>query len=202
MSNRSVYKSSGEIILASGSPRRKELLSGIGLDLKIEVPGHPEDILPGEDAGSYAARVAREKAELVAVKNPDAWVIGADTTVVLRGVIYGKPENTADAKRMLMELQGTVHQVVGGFAVINKSRSVEHVEVHSTDVEMRPVSEEEAEAYAACGEPMDKAGAYAIQEAGGAFVSRISGSFSNVIGLELSALIEALIRLGAIVPFS
>ncbi len=112
MSSHSIYRAAGGIILASGSPRRKELLSDLGIDLKIEVPGHSEEVLAGEAAAAYAARVAKEKAEIVAAKYPDAWVIGADTTVVLGGIIYGKPESPADAKRMLLELQGTVHPVV------------------------------------------------------------------------------------------
>ena len=192
-----IYSQNGELILASASPRRKELLELAGLKFSVEPSAHPESVLKGEAPHDFAARVALEKAGSVAGRHPHSWVIGADTSVVLGSRIFGKPADEADAVRMLMELQGRVHQVVGAFAVKGPG-TAPHVEVHSTDVVMRALSQAEISGYVESGEPMDKAGAYAIQGAGGAFVESVSGSFSNVIGLNISALIKSLFGLGAV----
>lgn len=194
-----LYSSKGKIILASASPRRRELLAATGLEFEIEAPQCNELQNIGEKPKEYAIRIALMKAESVAAKHRDAWVIGADTSVVQNGEILGKPTNKENAARMLQILQGCMHQVVGAFAVLQHDKNISHVEVHSTDVEMRKMSLEEIYAYIASNEPMDKAGAYAIQGIGGAFVQRIDGSVTNVVGLNLSALLTVLVNLGAIV---
>ncbi len=194
-----LYSAKGQVILASASLRRKELLESTGLKFSIEVSKHLEARYEGEAVAVFSARVAKEKAELVAARIPDAWVIGADTSVILDSELFGKPKNKQDAFRMLEALQGKTHQVVSSFAIVKHAAALCHFEVHSTDVEMRELSTKEIEAYIASGETMDKAGAYAIQGAGGAFINRINGSFSNVIGLNIAALIAALLKLEAIV---
>jgi len=186
------------LILASGSPRRKELLSGIGLSFETSVPGSDESILPGESAMKMVERLALRKAWAIAENNRQAWVLGADTTVVLHGEILGKPEDAKDAERMLSGLQGSTHEVVGAFAVINAARAIEHVEVHRTSVTMIPLSPEVIREYVQSGEPMDKAGSYAVQGIGASLVSTVEGSYTNVVGLNLAATLQALQRFGAV----
>jgi septum formation protein len=187
-----------QLILASGSPRRKELLGDVGLSFEILVPGSDEEVLPGESAMKMVERLALRKAWAIAEKNRTSWVLGADTTVVLHGEILGKPLDAQDAERMLSGLQGTTHQVVGAFAVINAARAVEHVEVHRSSVTMVPLSKERIRDYVSSGEPMDKAGSYAIQGIGASLVAAVDGSYTNVVGLNLSAVLQALLKLGAL----
>ncbi|NMC63723.1 MAG: septum formation inhibitor Maf [SAR324 cluster bacterium] len=193
-----LYQSNDRIILASASPRRKELLLSTGLPFEIEISKHDESSKYGEEPKSYARRIAKEKAECIAKNNQQAWVIGADTIVVLNGKVYGKPENHQEAIQMLETLQGKTHQVIGAFAVLRKDKGIARVESHSTDVTMRPLSKQEIESYVASGEPMDKAGAYAIQGAGASFIEEIRGSCTNVVGLNLSALLRVLVELDVI----
>lgn len=174
------------IYLASGSPRRREILEGMGLSLERIHAEIDESVLPGEDAITYTERLAREKAaagwEVVQRCGlPERPLLAADTTVVQDGEIFGKPVDAADARRMLLAFSGRSHQAVTSVAV----RQGDHVEVRTsvTDVTFKPLNEAEIQRYIDSGEPFDKAGAYGIQGRAAVFVSRIEGSFTGVMGL-------------------
>jgi septum formation protein len=174
------------LILASASPRRRELLAQAGFEFMVRPADVDESVRPGEDPTAYAMRLALEKAQAVysAVANPSAIVLGADTTVTLDGHILGKPENAADATRMLRLLSARVHQVITGVAVIS-ARGAE-VAAEVTAVEFAAMNEEDITAYIATGEPMDKAGAYGIQGMAAKWIPRVEGCYFNVVGLPLS----------------
>jgi septum formation protein len=184
------------LILASASPRRRELLTQAGYRFEVQPSSIPELRRPEEDAIRFAARLAREKAEEVfARKQPSAapmLVLGADTVVVCDGEVMGKPADAADAARMLLLLSGRTHQVVTGVAVVWGSGSAE-VAAEMTQVTMRTLSPQEVAGYVAGGEPMDKAGAYAIQGYAGRWIPRIQGCYFNVVGLPL-ALVTSLLE--------
>jgi nucleoside triphosphate pyrophosphatase len=184
-----------KIVLASGSPRRRELLVQAGYRFEVQVSSVPESRGPGEDAIRFATRLAREKAEEVFARRQGAtetleptMVLGADTVVVCDSEVMGKPADAADAKRMLLLLSGRTHHVVTGVAVVWGSGSPPAVEVAAevTQVSMQTLSPEEVSRYVASGEPMDKAGAYAIQGYAGRWIPRISGCYFNVVGLPLA----------------
>jgi septum formation protein len=143
-------------------------------------------------------RLAKIKAAAVADSAHGSYVIGADTTVALAGEILGKPESFEDACRMLALIQGTTHEVWGGIAVLHREKALERVWSHVTTVKMRPMNVHEISRYVASGEPMDKAGSYAIQGLGLQFVESISGSYSNVVGLNIASLMVALGEVGAL----
>jgi septum formation protein len=185
------------IILASSSPRRKELLSQAGVAFTIIVSGCDETPVPGESAREMVERLAIVKAAVVADQHPHAYVIGADTTVCIDGEVLGKPESFEEACSMLRKIQGRTHEVLGGIAIINRSQALEKRWSHSTKVTMAPMSEEVIARYVRSGEPMDKAGSYAIQGLGLQFVDSVEGSYSNVVGLNISALMVELVGLGA-----
>lgn len=183
-----------KVLLASSSPRRRQLLSRLGLEFEVvpsRVVERPPE--PGEDAGSYALSLAAEKASEVAGRRPGAVVIGADTVVVADGVILGKPEDEADAMRMLRLLAGKWHRVVTGVVVECGSRLTG---AESAEVLMRHTGDDERAAYIASGEPMDKAGAYAIQGDGRALVERVRGCRETVVGLPLCLLSDLLRECG------
>ena len=186
-------------MLASGSPRRKALLSGLGLSFETVAPGVDEAVKEGESPLTYVLRVAREKAAAGARLQPGAVVLAADTAVVLDGAILGKPSGEAEAKRMVRSLSGRRHSVWTGVALDGAARAEAAVE---TLVWFRALSEAEIAWYASTGEPLDKAGAYAIQGAGGMLVQRIEGSASNVVGLPLAETVELLGRAGLPLPWS
>lgn len=176
---------SGNVILASASPRRAELLRQLGLSFDISPVDIDESPRSGEAPADYVYRLAREKA-LAGYRShgrPDALVIGSDTTVVLDGRILGKPADEAEAKVLLGWLSGRGHQVMTGVALATGSGVETRVSV--TEVRFRQLDAREIDAYCATGEPMDKAGAYGIQGRGGAFVTGIRGSYSAVVGLPL-----------------
>ncbi len=185
------------IILASSSPRRKELLSQAGVAFTIVVSGCDETPVPGESAQEMVERLAVVKAAVVAEQHLTAYVIGADTTVCIDGEVLGKPESVEDACSMLRKIQGRTHEVLGGIAIINRSKGLEKRWSHSTKVTMAPMSEDVIARYVRSGEPMDKAGSYAIQGLGLQFVDSVEGSYSNVVGLNISALMVELVALGA-----
>jgi septum formation protein len=174
------------LILASASPRREELLRLIAPDFEI-VPADTDEALPLGILPDEAVRLlAVRKARAVFAKRPHDVVIGADTVVVVDGAILGKPEDAAGAVRMLLRLSGRTHTVKTGVCVL--APGLEHVFVESTDVEFAEITQDEAKAYAATGEPLDKAGAYAIQGGAAKFALRISGDYSNIVGLPLAKL--------------
>jgi septum formation protein len=177
------------LVLASASPRRKELLTQAGFTFTVAPASIPEDPRPGENPVAYVTRLAREKAEAVFARleseQKSLIVLGADTTVVAaNGGILGKPADAADAALMLRLLSGATHQVITGVAVVSPSRIETAAEV--THVSMRTLSDEEIAAYIATGEPMDKAGAYAIQGRAARWIPRIHGCYFNVVGLPLA----------------
>lgn len=186
-----------EIILASSSPRRKELLSQAGVAFTIVVSGCDETPVSGESATEMVERLAVIKAAAVAEQHHDAFVIGADTTVCIDGEVLGKPESFDEACSMLRKIQGRTHEVLGGISIINRSQGLEIKWSHSTKVTMAKMSEEVIARYVRSGEPMDKAGSYAIQGLGLQFVDTVEGSYSNVVGLNISALMIELLKLGA-----
>jgi len=180
------------IILASASPRRKELLGKIGLRFEVEASNYKEYMYPALEPHELAQRISFEKADAVASKHKNAIVIAADTFMVFGGQILGKPHTENEARKMLEAINGKPHSVITGFSIIDSginktlSRSVE------TKVYIKKLTLAEISAYVKSKEPLDKAGAYAIQGLGAVIVEKIEGDYFNVIGLPLSALTEAL----------
>jgi septum formation protein len=174
------------LVLASASPRRRELLSQVGYTFQVRPAHINEDVRHGEDPLTYVTRLAREKAEAIfaALKDPNAAVLGADTTVTLDGQILGKPESPADAARILALLSGRTHQVITGVAVVTNTGT--QIAAETTGVRFCTLSGKEIEACIATGEPMDKAGAYGIQGHAAKWIPRIDGCYFNVVGLPLS----------------
>jgi septum formation protein len=175
-----------DIVLASGSPRRRALLAGLGWRFEAAAPEADESAVPGETPEALCVRLAVTKAESVAKRRADALVIGADTLVLADGEVLGKPRGREESLRMLRRLQGRVHEVLTGIGLFWKGRSASGLE--RTAVRFRAFGEETARAYAATGEGMDKAGAYAIQGRGALLVSSIEGDYFNVVGLPLCRL--------------
>lgn len=182
------------LILASQSPRRRELLRQAGYDFRVLPANVPEAPEPGESAAGYVKRLARQKAEKVAAEAPDAIVLGADTTVVRDGIILEKPADAADAARMLRHLSGGEHDVFTGICLIGQGKVVS--EVALTRVWFCDLSQEDIAAYVATGEPMDKAGAYGIQGYASRFVDRIEGCYFNIVGLPVSLVFQSLKQFG------
>ena len=187
-----------KLILASGSPRRAEILRNAGFSFAVQ-PAHIDETLqPNERSEDYVLRLAKAKAQLVAAKNSaeHAFVIGADTAVVCNGRIFGKPADAAYAREMLSALSGTTHEVLTGIAIVRVFDGKNVPEVATTRVTFLPLTPEDIDAYIVSGEPFDKAGAYGIQGLGGKFVSRIEGCYFNVMGLPLSRVWQILCSLG------
>lgn len=180
------------LILASGSPRRREILAALGLDFDVRPVDADETPLPGETAAEMVDRLARAKAEAAAA--PGCVVVGADTAVVLDGEMFAKPADRDDAVRMLLRLSGREHEVLTGVAVAAADR-VDSV-VSRTRVRFRDIRRDEALDYWQSGEPQDKAGGYGIQGLGGVFVSNIEGSYSGVVGLPVFETATLLARAG------
>ncbi len=181
---------SREIVLASASPRRTELMALAGIEFTVVPADIPEDALPGELPVEHVMRLSREKAQAVAAKSPGRFFIGADTVVVLNGEIMGKPIDEAEAYTMLSKLSGCTHDVITGFTVFDQESGVCLSRSVQTEVIFRTLGEQEIRSYIASGCPMDKAGAYAIQGGAAHFVRSICGSYTNVIGLPLAELFE------------
>ncbi len=187
------------LVLASQSPRRRELLGLLGLDPDVR-PAHADETLhPGEPAEVYVRRVAREKAAAVAGE----LVLGADTAVVLDGEVLGKPRDAEDARRMLRALSGRDHRVLTGVClrVAAGGPPRELSALVSTDVSFAALTPGQVDWYVATGEPLDKAGAYALQGAGGSLVREIRGSVSNVVGLPLAETAALLAQAGLALPW-
>jgi septum formation protein len=184
------------IILASNSPRRKELLRQIGMSFRSDPADVDERILPGEGAEEYAVRVALNKACVAAERAGTGIIIAADTIVVLGTTVLGKPADAKDAERMLGMLSGTMHTVITGLVVMDAGTGGTQTRVAVTKVWFRNLTREEIVSYVATGEPLDKAGAYGIQERGALLVQKIEGCYFNVVGLPLSLLGEMLVDFG------
>jgi septum formation protein len=187
------------IILASQSPRRRELLSLIGIPHEVLPADLDETLWPGEVPVSHAERLARSKAEAIATRESGAVVIGADTIVVLDGEILGKPGDASEAAATLRRLSGRTHTVHTAVAVARHGQTVSGVE--SVEVTFRPLTDVQIETYIATGEPMDKAGAYGIQGYGAVIVERVHGDYFAVMGLALGRLVELLGQVGVAYRF-
>jgi septum formation protein len=190
---------SGKLILASGSPRRRQLLRAAGVSFELAESAVEERRLPQEPAREYALRMAGAKALAVARRHPASLVLGADTVVECQAEILEKPVDATDARRMLTILAGRGHVVITAFAFARDSRLIEAEAVQS-EVFFRPLSETEIGDYIASGEPFDKAGAYGIQGMGGSFISRVEGPRDNVMGLPVARVLAALERCGIARP--
>ncbi|MFH7321357.1 Maf family protein [Desulfurivibrio sp. D14AmB] len=184
------------LILASASPRRREMLSGLGIAFTVRPAAIVEEPRPGEKPAAFAARLAEEKARAVAGHGPGSWVLAADTVVAVADEILGKPADAAAAGAMLLRLSDRWHRVFSAFCLVRENEI--HGEVVATEVRFASASPELIAAYVATGEPLDKAGAYGIQGLGGVLVREIRGSHSNVIGLPLAEVVAALLALGVV----
>jgi septum formation protein len=184
------------LILASSSPRRQELLREIGIPFEVHAANINEDRIGGEAPTAYAMRLAREKAQAVAVHYPESYVLGADTIVVVDAEVLGKPKDQGDAVRMLRLLSGRGHEVTTAVSLIAPGTvatgTLAETRASTTKVYFRELAEDEIQRYVAGGEPMDKAGAYAIQGGASRWTDRIEGEFSNVVGLPLSLVTDML----------
>jgi len=183
-------------ILASASPRRREMLGSLGLRFSVEPSDADETPLAGEGPEEHTLRLAELKARSVARRRPGAWVLGADTTVVIDGLILGKPQDHNDAVRMLGLIQGRTHVVFSAFAWRREPDGAGESRALSTRVTLRSLTPAQTRWYVCSGEPLDKAGAYAIQGIGAALVERVEGSYTNVVGLPLAEVVQAAQRLG------
>ena len=186
----------GALVLASASPRRRALLEQLGIPLRIDPAHLDENVRPGEPAEQYVLRLAREKAEAVQARHPTAMVLAADTSVVLDGAVLGKPATTDEAMEMLRKLSGRTHQVMTAVAVAGAGDRLV-----TAAVTFAPADEAALRWYVSTGEPMDKAGAYAVQGIGGFLVDRIEGSHSAVVGLPLVETLALLSEAGYVLPW-
>jgi len=189
---------SSPFILASASPRREELLRSVGLKFKILPASVNEDYMDGETPRQHVRRLSQDKARALAHKYPDAWVLGADTIVVIDDLILGKPKNKKQAQQMLERLSGREHKVFTGFTLARMASKTTKTTVIQSVVKFKPINAEEMEWYISCDEPYDKAGGYAVQGKGAYFIKAIRGSYTNVIGLPLCEVLEELKKLNAI----
>lgn len=183
-------------ILASSSPRRRELLASIGIDFDVVPSEIPEEHQPGEAPEEYVARLSRDKASAIARQHRGRWIIAADTTVLLGEQLLEKPADAQDAARMLSLIAGRTHTVYTGVTLQNVDRNYHETRVAESEVRMLPLSRQEIEWYVATGEPLDKAGAYAVQGIGAMFIDSIHGSYTNVVGLPLAMLFQMLRKAG------
>lgn len=184
------------IILASESTRRVDILRMLGIPFSIIPPDIDETRRLEEPPKEYVLRVSYEKAQKVGKHFPDKWVIGADTIVVYKNRILGKPVNEDEAFRMLQLLKGKWHKVITGFCVLNVNRDITYRDAVETRVFMKDLLDQEIMKYIGTSEPLDKAGSYAVQGKGGYMVKEIKGSYSNVVGLPICELSEVLLSLG------
>ena len=185
-----------KIVLASGSPRRKKLLEQIGLDFTVSESGYEEKSLPDANPAEVAKFLSLEKANLAAVKHKDSIIIAADTVVVIGNEILGKPSSEEEAREMLRKLSDNTHSVITGFTIIDTKHNKTFTSFVETKVTFKDLSELEMAAYVETGEPLDKAGAYAVQGKGGLFVKKIEGDYFNVVGLPIFAVSQALSDFG------
>lgn len=191
------------LVLASSSPRRKELLESLGIHFEIIVPSSNESLLEKENPEDYVLRIATEKSLSVSQKlRGDYIIIGADTAVVVDNEVLGKPSDVIEAEEMLGKISGRAHHVLTAFSITKPVDEILHTHVVGTEVLVKTLEPEEIEGYIKTTEPMDKAGAYGIQGIGAFMIKEIRGSYTNVVGLPLVEVIEALKKLGALELFS
>lgn len=186
------------LILASASPRREDLLHSVGLTFQIH-PAHVDEThVPGESPAAHVKRLSRDKAHVIALGHPNALVLGADTIVVIDGLILGKPKNKKQAGDMLQRLNNRTHTVFTGFSLICLDAGVLKTRVVRSSVQFKHITPDERNWYVNCDEPYDKAGGYAVQGRGAYFIKSIRGSYTNVIGLPLCEVLEELKQLNAV----
>jgi septum formation protein len=173
-----------KLVLASGSPRRAEIMTSVGWEFEKDVPDIDESELFGESPTDYVQRLALEKAELIAQRHRGKTVLGADTTVVIGGEIIGKPVDESHARQMISMLSGNWHEVLTGIAVVQDGESL--IDLQRTRVKFAAMSEEEIAFLVEKGDPLDKAGAYAVQAQAALFIEAIEGDYWNVVGLPIS----------------
>ena len=186
------------LVLASGSPRRSELLKQVGLEFDVIPSRIEEDFIEGEPPEKHVLRLAEAKALNIGNQYPHRWVIAADTIVYIDHTILGKPKDRGEAMEMLRRLNGREHQVLTAFSVRHLEKGIEDKEAVQTTVKVKTLTPVEMEWYTNTGEPSDKAGGYAVQGIGSFMIEWIRGSYTNVVGLPLYELMEMLKRLGAI----
>jgi septum formation protein len=180
------------LILASASPRRSELLRQARIAFIVVPSSASEELQPGEAPDAYALRVAQEKARDVARRHSGSWILAADTIVEIDGKILGKPRDEEAARHMLQQLSGHTHQVKTAFVLLDGHGRIFASQIVTSTVTFRPLSETQIQAYLATGEPFDKAGAYAIQGQGATLITRVEGSYTNVVGLPLDEVLQVL----------
>ncbi|MDR2017548.1 MAG: Maf family protein [Syntrophobacterales bacterium] len=186
------------IVLASESTRRVDILRSLGISFSIIPPDIDERKKKDESPRDFTLRVSMEKALKVGEHFTDKWVIGADTIVVNKGRVLGKPRDEADAFNMLRSLRGKWHKVITGYCILNVLKDIMHRDAIETRVHVRDLSDEEIMRYVKTSEPLGKAGSYAVQGKGGYMVKEIKGSYSNVVGLPICEVAEALLSLGVL----
>ena len=191
-------KDGDSIVLASESPRRVDILRTLGISFSIIPPDIDETKLKDETPQEFVARISYEKANKVGQHFPDKWVIAADTIVVLKGKVLGKPKDERDAFNMLRTLRGKWHKVITGYCVLNLLKNVVYRDIVETKVFLRHMTDDEITRYIKTSEPMGKAGSYAVQGKGGYMVKEIKGSYTNVVGLPICEIAEALLSLGVL----
>lgn len=187
-----------KLILASGSPRRAEILTSVGWEFTKDSADIDETEFEGEKPADYVQRLAREKAEVVAAKYENAIVLGADTTVVINDQIIGKPLDFADAKRMITMLSGNWHEVLTGVALVkitNNELQITNVGIQKTRVKFAEMNDEEIDFLVKFGEPLDKAGGYAVQAQAALFIEKIEGDYWNVVGLPINLVYDLVKKL-------
>ena len=185
-----------KIVLASASPRRKELLEGTGLKFEVDASDYEEDMSVRMEPHKLARFLSREKAKAIAGRHKNALIIAADTFIVFKGKLLGKPHTGTEAKKMLAMLNGRSHSVITGYTILDTGTKKTVTGSAETKVYFKKLSGKEIENYVRTKEPLDKAGAYAIQGLGAVIVEKIEGDFFNVVGLPLSALVENLKKFG------
>ena len=189
-----------EIILASKSPRRRELLAQAGLPFQVIPSAFDEDAVIIKEPAGYAMYLAENKAMDIARQYPKCVVIGADTIVIVDGEVLNKPKDTAHARGMLTKLAGRTHQVITGFSIVCAAERRQHTAFCQTDVLFKALSPAEIEWYIHTGEPYDKAGGYAIQGMGSCMIAAVNGSYTNVVGLPVCEVLDYLYKAELILP--
>ncbi len=184
------------IVLASESTRRVDILRTLGISFSIMPPGIEERRRPYESPKDFVLRISYEKARKVGDLFPDKWIIGADTVVVHKGKVLGKPKTDEDAVAMLKRLRANWHKVFTGYCILNASKQIVYQDVAETKVFIKDLTDDEIAKYVGTSEPFDKAGSYAVQGRGGYMVKEIKGSYTNVVGLPICEITEALLSLG------
>ncbi|OGH09055.1 MAG: septum formation protein Maf [Candidatus Levybacteria bacterium RBG_16_35_6] len=185
-----------KIVLASKSPRRKGLLKQMGIDFIVDVSDVDEDKFSHSSPVDLVKKISKEKARIVSKRHKDAIIISADTIVVLNGKIIGKPKDKKDAKEILMNLSGKTHIVITGFTILDTKNKKEITKTVKSKVKVKKLSRKEINNYVETGEPLDKAGAYGIQDKGGVLIESVSGDCFNVVGLPIFDLSQSLKKFG------